>query len=127
MIPGCEKRACPIAEKSQSEAWNSVATMASKLSIYERMFALSAIFAVTFVGFSLASYHLHQRFAVLAIAVPASCGLVMTLSKCPRCGWPIFKKRTRHFEYWGGAIPEACLKCGLSFTHREHETGPHQD
>ena len=118
----------PIPDEAQSAAWNECSDgWALKLSIFERMFMLSVVFATTFVGFGLASYYLHPCFAVLAIAVPAACGLVMTLSKCPRCGWPIFKKRTRHFEYWGGSIPEACLKCGLSFTHREHDTGQHQD
>jgi hypothetical protein len=89
--------------------------MSPRLSIYERMAILTALFAITFVVFGLASYYVNQAFASLAIGGPIICGLLMTLAKCPRCGWPILKKRTRTFTYWGGSIPGACQQCGLSF------------
>jgi len=91
--------------------------MSLHLSIYERTVALTAIFAVSFVSFGLATRYVHQGFVDLTLGVPLVCGLLMTLTKCPRCRWPIFKKRTRLGAVWGGSIPEACQQCGLSFTY----------
>lgn len=60
------------------------------------------------------------RFILLAVFWPVAGGIYLLCLRCPKCGTPMYKRRTKafgmEFTYWGGAaIPKTCSRCGNKF------------
>jgi hypothetical protein len=85
-------------------------------SLRRRAFYALFLAATNFLGFLILTVNVNQAFIWPTILIPAGAGLYLVSLRCPRCGTPIYKKKTRvagiELTYWGGWIPRRCSSCG---------------
>ena len=94
--------------------------MMSVVPVKKKLIVLTALAAVNFMAGLIAALEIHQGFLVLVVGVPIVCGLAMFTVKCPRCGYPAWKREQRAFgvtwTVWGGfTFPNCCANCGRTF------------
>ena len=90
------------------------------MTIYARIISLTILAIANGLAALLAMLYIHPAFVALAFALPSAFGIALLAMKCPRCGYPVMKRRRRAlgttWTYWGGFwSPRSCTQCGLSF------------
>jgi hypothetical protein len=100
--------------------------------VRKKLVVLTVLWFANSFAFLVAALVLHPAFFAGAIVVLVAVGLATMRVRCPRCGEPAIRRRSRAFGvewfYYGSfGIPRRCATCGLSFmaaTTSDHSRMP---